>query len=153
MEGKSLPPSLPACWTLICHLSWVICGALGVFRCSCGLSPPKHLACQKTGSIKELWIASPARGEQGDESLAAWLEPCSSFDADGRVSFIRVMSCNSNNSGTLLFAPQHWKTRDSEEYEAEGKSEEQHLCGLLLFAALEMNRRSAFSRPQASWVC
>nr|XP_010310690.1 PREDICTED: ninein [Balearica regulorum gibbericeps] len=51
------------------------------------------------GSIKERWIASPASGESGDESLAAPLEPCSSFDADRR----------------------HWKTRDSEEYEAEGQ--------------------------------
>lgn len=33
-QGKSLPLSPPTCWTLICHLSWVICRPLGVFCCS-----------------------------------------------------------------------------------------------------------------------
>lgn len=33
-QGKSLPPAPSICWTLICHVSWVICGALGVFCCS-----------------------------------------------------------------------------------------------------------------------
>ena len=48
----SLPPSPSTCRTLICHLSWVTCRALGAFCCSCGLSSPKHLVCQKRAASK-----------------------------------------------------------------------------------------------------
>ena len=103
-EGKSLPPiNLPASDLPPLGGHWRGFGRL--LARSCGPSPPKHLACQKRGGIKELWIAGPARGERGDESPAALLEPCSSFDADRRVSFMRAMPCNRNHSGTFCFLP------------------------------------------------
>lgn len=51
-----------------------------------------------------------------------------------------------------MFSPQHWKTRDSEEYEAEGKSKQQHLYLLILFLALKMNQSSPLRGCWAGWV-
>jgi len=97
--------SLPStCRPLICHLSWVTGGALGVFLPAAEVHPRRSTSRARNGAASKS-CGSPARGERGDESPAALLEPCSSFDADRRVSFMRAMPCNRNHSGTFCFLP------------------------------------------------
>lgn len=68
LEGKSL--ALPStCWTRICHLSWVVCRALGVSCCSWGLSPPKNLVCQQKAASKSRGL--PAQ-PTGSGEMKAW---------------------------------------------------------------------------------
>ncbi|KAF2984269.1 hypothetical protein EK904_008678 [Melospiza melodia maxima] len=82
------------------------------------LSNEEHF--QEPGQDPRARDAQPSL--QGGESLAALLEPCSSLAADPRVSFIQGMPCNQSiTQEPFLFSPQHWKTRGSEEYEAEGQ--------------------------------
>lgn len=101
LEGNPLPPSPAPCQALICPLSWVICGALGISV----VSPHRRAARARTRQDQRALDSQPSLQGTGNESPVVLLEPCSSLDADPRVSFILGMSCNSNNSGTFCFLP------------------------------------------------
>lgn len=141
-EGKPLPHSPAPCQALISPLSWVISGALGIS----GGSPHQRATTRQDQRAQH---SQPSL--QGDESLVVLLEPCSSLDADPRVSFIRGMSCNSNNLGTFCFLPSTGRHEAVRSTRPRVRAESSSWLCLILISALSRGQRSTWRGALGVW--